>query len=276
MRVQPPACSGAPASDARPSGRFGYPDTGDERRHWLAALSTSSVIYVALGLVALLVGTASRRFVAPQPEPVEVTFVEKLVRPVPPPVVEERPKLPPPPEVKPQPRRRAAAAPPPIPKNMKVRTLDAPPPPKELVAPKEIPHEPPKEADPSLDQGIAVVGEPAVVDAAGLEGGIGDGAGDITGTFDVPPGAVPPHPRPNNKKPYYPPSALAAHQTGVVVVRCVVRADGYVDDLEVVSGDEPFVMFVLKAVRRWRYEPALADGQPISVPHEIEVRFRLT
>jgi TonB family protein len=60
-----------------------------------------------------------------------------------------------------------------------------------------------------------------------------------------------------------------------VIVRCMVSADGYVDDLKVVKGDEPFVTFVLKAVKRWRYDPALNKGQAIPVGHQIEVRFNV-
>src|SRR5579875_2967295 len=49
---------------------------------------------------------------------------------------------------------------------------EQPPPPKEMVAPKEMPRQAPAEADPSQDKGVAVYGEGGTGDAAGLEGGV--------------------------------------------------------------------------------------------------------
>ena len=40
--------------------------------------------------------------------------------------------------------------------DQKVRKLDKPPPPKEMVAPKAMPQDAPREADPSKDKGVAV------------------------------------------------------------------------------------------------------------------------
>lgn len=236
--------------------------------NWLAALFTSSILYVLIGAAAILIGTATKRLIV-EPEPVEVKFVEKVVKPE---VPVEPPK--PPPKMEAKPRQQAAAAAAAVPKNMKVRKLDAPPPPKVLEAPREMPLEAPAEADPAFDQGVAVYGEPG--DPAGLEGGFGDGTGDIVGTFDgLPKGAVAPKPRHQNKKPEYPPAALSKKETGVVIVKCVVRADGYLDDIRIDSGAEPFRGFVERAIKRWRYDPAQYQGQAISVQHTIEFRFRL-
>lgn len=235
--------------------------------NWLAALFTSSIVYVLVGAVVIAIGTATKKLIV-EPEPVEVKFVEKVVKPVP----VEAPKAPPKMEAKPRQQAQAAAAA--VPKNMKVRKLDAPPPPKLLEAPKEMPLEAPAEADPAFDQGVAVYGETG--DPAGLEGGFGDGTGDMVGTFDgLPKGAVAPKMRQQNKKPEYPPGALADKVTGVVVVKCVVRADGYLDEIHIDQGDEPFRTFVEKAIKRWRYDPAQYQGQAISVAHTIEFRFRL-
>ena len=77
-------------------------------------------------------------------------------------------------------------------------------------------------------QGVAVYGEAGDGDPAGLEGGFGDASGDMVGIFEgLPKGAVAPKPRRQNKKPEYPPKALADKVTGAVIVKCVVRADGY-------------------------------------------------
>lgn len=239
-----------------------YATTELHRRRWVAALTTSSVLYAGVGLTIMILGTATNQILAPAPQPVEVTFVERLARPDP-------PSVPKPPE----PRRIAAAAAALVPKNMKIRKLTASPPEKELKAPKEIPSEPPREIDASEDKGVAVYGEPRSTDAAGLEGSRGNNTGSLIG--ELPPGTVSPKPYARNPQPEYPRSARMSRRIGSVVLRCTVRADGTVTDLTVVSGEEPFVAAALKAVRRWRYQPAMFQGHPVSVPHKIEVRFQL-
>jgi len=263
-----------PADEPALSGFAHYGEVDHVSRNWLAAFFTSSAVYIGIGVLVVIVGTATKQLIAP-PEPVKVTFVERVARPEPPPEpvpIIEAPK-PQAPKMEPRPRDRAPAAAAVVPKDMKVRKLDAPPPPKELAAPEEMPEEAP-EVDPNLDKGIAVFGEPGTGDPAGLEGGIGNGAGNMTG-FGLPAGAVAPKPYRSNRRPPYPPSAKKEHLAGVVVIQCIVRADGRLERIEVVRGEEPFASFAEKAVRDWRYEPALHQGQPISVPHRIEIRFKL-
>ncbi len=260
-----------PRRTAAVFGRYG--ESPGSSRHWKMALLTASVVYLALGVV--VIGTAPTHLVGDAPAPVPVTFVEKVARPEPLPVVVEAPK--PPPklrEVKPQARPAAAAAAP-VPKNMKVRKLAKPAPPKEVVAPQEMPKEAPKEADPSLDKGVAVYGDPADADPGGLEGSGGAAASNRVGALELPDGAVPPKPYKTNRYPRYPRSALASRRIGVVRIRCVVKVDGHLDDVEIISGDEPFISEARKALRRWRYRPATHQGKPIAVLHEILLRFEL-
>lgn len=268
----PPNTNGPP--EPALSGFAHYGEIDHVSRHWLAALFTSSAVYILIGVLVVVVGTATKQLIAP-PEPVRVTFVQKVARPEPPPapgptVEAPRPQAP---RMEPRPRDRAPAAAAVVPKDMKVRKLDAPPPPKDLAAPEEMPEEAP-EVDPSLDKGIAVFGEPGTGDPAGLEGGIGDRAGNMAG-FALPAGAVPPKPYRSNRRPPYPSSAKKAHHEGLVILQCIVRADGRLERIEVVRGEEPFVSIAEKAVRGWRYEPALHHGLPISVPHRIEIHFKL-
>lgn len=250
------------------SSTFGhYGEVEHVSGNWAAAFFTSSILYVLIGVLVLVIGAFTKKLVV-EPEPVEVKFVEKVVKPevVPP---KPEPKV----EVQPKEQRPAAAAA--VPKNMKVRRLDAPPPPKVLEAPKEMPLDAPAEADPALDAGVAVYGE-GEGDAAGLEGGWGDAAGDMVGVYEgLPKGAIAPKPRRQNKKPEYPPKALAEKVAGTVVVKCVVRADGYLDEVNIEKGDEPFRTFVEKELKKWRYEPGQYQGEAISVRHTIEIRFRL-
>ena len=233
-------------------------------RSWAAPLSASSGIYAALAILVLVFGSAARKMVSERP--VEITFTEQIVKPEPPPPA-------PPVEVKAAPPPAAAPV---IPKNMKVRQLDKPPPPKTLVAPKDMPQTAPKEADPSQDKGIAVYGEPDEGDPAGLEGGSkGGSAGGQVGAIALPEDAVPPLPAKTNNPPAYPQEARATGKTGTVILKVVILADGRVADVQVMRGAEPFVSAAVAAVKAWRYEPARYKGQPITVYRIIQIPFKL-
>jgi len=251
----------------RPSGTFAwYSDEGRGQSSWLAAFFTSSGIYVAIAIAAIVLGSATKKIISDQP--VDITFVEKVAKFEPP------PPPPPLPEVKPQPPPAAAPV---VPKDMKVRKLDKPPPPKELVAPKEMPQAAPKEADPSQDKGIAVYGEPGDGDPAGLEGGSKGGVvGGQVGAIALPEDAAPPMPAKSNVPPPYPQEARAAGKTGMVILKVVVLANGKVGDVQVMRGEEPFASAAVAAVKKWQYEPARYKGQPITVYRIIQIPFKLT
>jgi periplasmic protein TonB len=279
-----PAPQGRSASD-RPPGpshnqtqpaafaRFG--EEVHVSRPWPAALLTSSILCIALGMVAVMVVTASKDLIAPPAEPVSLTFVEHIPKPsLPGTGIKEKAENPPPAKLPSIPRRAAPAAAAVVSKNMKARKLDVPPSPRELVAPQAMPQAPPKEAEPSEDKDIPMYGHPASGDPAGLEGGQGNGAGSRTGDVGLPEGAIPPRPHKSNQPPRYPLSAMASHKVGKVLLRYLVHADGAVTDIEVLRGEEPFASEAVTAVRRWRYDPARYNGQPISVSHVIELRFR--
>jgi protein TonB len=206
--------------------------------------------------------------------PVDIKFVEKVVKVEPPPAP---PKplvdVKPPPKVVTQVKKPPAAAPI-VPKDMKVRRLDKPPPAKPLAAPTEMPLDRPAEVDASLDKGIAVYGEPGEGDVAGLEGGVAGGvAGGVFGA--LPAGATAPRPSRGNVQPKYPREARKAQKVGNVRLKVIVTAEGRVDDVQLVDGEEPFATAALEAVTKWRYQPARYEGQAIAVRRIIEVHFKL-
>jgi protein TonB len=247
-------------------GFAGYGQAEESPRNWLSAVATSSAVYLGIVVLVIAGGTATTRLVSE--EPVDLTFVQKVVK-------EEPPPPPPPAPVVEQPKPPPAAAPV-VPKNMKVMKLDKPPPPKELVAPKEMPKEAPKEADPSQDKGVAVYGEPGDGDPAGLEGGVAGGvAGGHVGAIALPEDADPPLPAKANVPPSYPQEARAAGKTGTVILKVVITADGRVADVQVMRGEEPFVSAAVAAVKGWKYEPARYKGQPITVYRIIQIPFKL-
>jgi periplasmic protein TonB len=244
-----------------------YAARDESPRQWLASLAASSGIYVLLGVLVVLIGSATQRLV--REKPVDITFVEKVVQEPPPP--------PPPAPVEVKPVAPAAAAPVVRP-DQKIRKLDKPPPPKEMVAPKDMPKEAAPEADPSQDEGVAVFGE-GKGDPAGLEGGVAQGGvvgGMVGGAIGLPEDAVPPMPDKENAIPPYPQEARAAGRTGTVVLKVVILADGRVADVQVMRGEEPFVSAAVATVKKWKYTPALHKGQPITVYRIIQIPFKLT
>ncbi len=242
-----------------------YAGGADGSRQWTASLLTSAAIYAGLALAALSLGSATTQIIKKQT--IDVTFVEKVIQtppPAPAPVA--------------APAQAPAAAAPVVRPNQKIRKLEQPPPPKEMVAPKTMPTDAPREADPSEDKGIAVHGEPGTGDAAGLEGGAQGGVvgGQVGGAMALPEDATPPLPASSNPVPLYPQEARAAGRTGTVVLKVVILADGTVADTQVMRGDEPFVSAALSAVRTWRYTPARYKGHAITVYRIIQIPFKLT
>lgn len=253
---------GTASPDHRTFGAYDAPDRGVGQ--WLASLGASSAIYVGLAVLAVALGSVTREVV--REKATEITFVEKVIQEPPPPP-------PPPVEVKAEPPPAAAPV---VRPDQKIRRLDKPPPPKDLVAPKDMPLEKPAEADPSLDKGVAVHGD-GEGDPAGLEGGTAGGvAGGQVGAIALPEEAIAPTPEDGNRLPTYPQEARAAGRTGTVILKVVIRADGVVADVQVMRGEEPFVSAALAAVRTWRYRPALYKGQPIAVYRIVQIPFKLT
>jgi len=73
--------------------------------------------------------------------------------------------------------------------------------------------------------------------------------------------------------PQYPPRALQRGESGTVVVRVDVDAAGNPAGVTVIerSGSRDLDRAALQAVRRWRFTPAMRQGQP--VPASIEIPF---
>lgn len=235
-----------------------YTGGGEIRRSWRTSFAASAAIYLALAIVILVLGSAAKQSV--EKKAVELTFVEKVVQEPPPPLPVVKAEIPP-------------AAAPVVRPDQKIIKLDKPPPPKQLVAPKDMPTNVPQEADPSQDKGVAVYGD-GKGDPAGLEGGT---AGlNAAAAVALPEDADPPMPAGSNAKPDYPQEARAGGRTGTVVLKVVILADGSVADVQVLRGEEPFVAAALAAVKTWKYTPAQYKGRPITVYRIIQIPFKLT
>ncbi len=78
--------------------------------------------------------------------------------------------------------------------------------------------------------------------------------------------------RPN---PAYPEEAKQKGVQGGVVIEVTVNEKGEVWDARVVRGESLLQNAALEAVRRWRFSPALLNGNPVPILAHVEMEFRL-
>ena len=76
-----------------------------------------------------------------------------------------------------------------------------------------------------------------------------------------------------NVQPVYPPLAKQTRTQGVVVLDCVIDQHGNVTQIKLVSGHPLLVQSALDAVRQWKYQPTLLNGQPVAVEMHVTVKF---
>jgi TonB family protein len=77
-------------------------------------------------------------------------------------------------------------------------------------------------------------------------------------------------------RPVYPPEAKAQRIQGQVTLQAVIDKDGTVANLVVLSGDPMLVPASMEAVRQWRYQTTLLNGDPVEVVTQIDVNFTLS
>jgi len=166
-----------------------------------------------------------------------------------------------------------------------------------LVAPKEIPKE------------IAMIKEdelPPTTGGGGVVGGIPGGmpggtpGGVIGGIIGAVPQAAPPPPPVKEApkvvtpkrisvggnvqsarliaqpKPVYPPLAKQARISGTVRFTAIIGRDGTIQNLTLLGGHPLLVQSATEAVKRWRYQPTLLNGEPVEVVTQIDVNFTLS
>ena len=87
---------------------------------------------------------------------------------------------------------------------------------------------------------------------------------------DVQPAKIVHHVRPD-----YPDSWKREGLQGTVHVRFTIAKDGSVRDVNVVDGDSRLAKSALKAVKQWRYSPALKNGEPVELQSTVAIVFAL-
>jgi len=157
-----------------------------------------------------------------------------------------------------------------------------------LMAPKVIPKEVKiikEDAEPDMSSVGMTGGVPGGV-AGGSMGGV---LGGVIGGM----GGAPPPPKPhqtgpikvggnvqaarilNRVQPQYPPLARQTRISGTVRLHAIISKDGSIQQLEVISGHPLLQQAALDAVRQWRYQPTLLNGEPVEVDTTIDVIFSL-
>jgi periplasmic protein TonB len=145
-----------------------------------------------------------------------------------------------------------------------------------------------KEEEPPPDMGaVGVVGGVPGGIPGGQSGGVLGGIiGGVAGSnLPPPPKATPQRIRQggnvqaakliNMVRPMYPPLAKQARISGTVRLHAIIDKDGSVIQLEVVQGHPLLVQSALDAVRQWRYQPTMLNGEPVQVDTTVDVVFSL-
>lgn len=76
-------------------------------------------------------------------------------------------------------------------------------------------------------------------------------------------------------QPIYPILAKAVKVQGPVVIDSVIDTHGNITEMKLVSGNPLLVTAAFDAVRQWKYQPTLLNGEPVPVEMQVTVHFTL-
>ena len=76
-------------------------------------------------------------------------------------------------------------------------------------------------------------------------------------------------------RPVYPALAQQIRLQGVVVLECIISADGLVQEVEILAGPPLLQESAREAVRQWRYTPTFLNGERVPVIMTVTVNFIL-
>jgi protein TonB len=211
---------------------------------------------IQIGVLALLIVVP---LLATDSLPAVPSVVNVFMAPPPP------PPPPPPPAPRTAPTAPKAAAAPRIP-----RPISA----SELLAPVDTPDE-------IVEDASAAAGfETAGLDLGGVPGGSLDG---VVGGLPQAPAAEPvrvggeiePPKKLKDVKPEYPDTARAARVEGTVVLEAVIDSRGVVTDVRVLKSIPLLDAAAVEAVRQWRYQATMLNGQAVPVVMTVTLNFGL-
>lgn len=222
-----------------------------------ATFGVSLVLHTLLVLAIIVLPLVFYDFVPPTSDVLKAFFVApQEVAPAPPP--------PPPPAAGPRVVAKAPTAPQPVSTS--------------FTAPIEVP------AEIKPEEGLSLGIEGGV--PGGVEGGVPGGVvgGVVGGLIDAPP---PPRvvrvgghilaPKLIKKvNPAYPELAINARISMVVIMEAQVDTRGYVKTVKILRGHPLFDVPTIEAVKQWRYQPLLLNGEPTEFILTVTVNFNLS
>ena len=89
-----------------------------------------------------------------------------------------------------------------------------------------------------------------------------------TDDFDMPPRVL------EGARPAYPEAEAKSRERGYVVIVCTIGVDGRARDFEVELMTNPaFAYEAMVAIQKWRWAPALKNGQPVAQKMRIPMHF---
>jgi len=163
---------------------------------------------------------------------------------------------------------------PPAPPKAETPALPAspPPPPPPETPPEAVPPRPPPQ--PQVE---APAPPPAPPEKPSWQASVLLGEGSVGATEIIGDRLLPAVGEKGNLPPGYPPLSGELGEQGIVVVRMRIGPDGFVTSADVVqtSGYPRLDGAALAALSKWRFTPAVENGQPVSSEQVLPVRFRL-
>ena len=88
-------------------------------------------------------------------------------------------------------------------------------------------------------------------------------------------GNIAPPTKVRDVKPVYPPEALSARVSGVVILEATIDREGKVRDARVLQSVPPLDTAAIEAVRQWEFTPTLLNGVPKPVIMTLTINFTL-
>jgi TonB family protein len=76
-------------------------------------------------------------------------------------------------------------------------------------------------------------------------------------------------------EPVYPANALHLRVEGAVQLLATISKTGAISEIKVLKGDPQLTRAATDAVKRWKYQPYLLNGEPVEIETQITVNFRL-
>jgi protein TonB len=76
-------------------------------------------------------------------------------------------------------------------------------------------------------------------------------------------------------EPLYPANAMHLRIEGAVQLLATISKTGDITEIKVLKGDPQLTRAATDAVKRWKYQPYLLNGEPVEIQTQVTLNFRL-